>query len=251
MMPARWQPYLLATVATLGLAAFAAYDLFLERDRAVAQAKANTANLARLLQEHTRQSLRRVEALLNDAEARIADAMAAGPMSPELTALVPTLKSMLPPDGQVTALLWLAPDDKPLASTLPDADAPMLADWLARPHGSGQPALTVGRLWRSAAGLWQLPVGRRIKDRDGRAAGALLAVVNPKTLQPVLDAVDTDKNGFVTLFRADGWMLATAPANEALYNKNWSDAPMFKEHLPHSPAGTVRQVVARDNTERV
>ncbi len=170
----------------------------------MAQAKANTANLARLLEAHTRQSLRRVEALLDDAEARIADAVAAGPTSAEMTALVPTLKSMLPADGQVTALLWLGLDDKPLASTLPSADAPMLADWLAHPHGSGRPALTVDRLWRSVAGLWQIPVGHRIKDRSGRATGALVAVVDAKALQPVFDAVDTGKNGFVTLFRADG-----------------------------------------------
>ena len=73
LIPARLQPYLFAAAATLALAGFAAYDLYRERDQAIALARANTANLARLLEEHTRQTLRRVEALLNDAESHITD----------------------------------------------------------------------------------------------------------------------------------------------------------------------------------
>ena len=76
-------------------------------------------------------------------------------------------------------------------------------------------------------------------------------LVDPQAMQAVLAAVDSGKNGFATLFLRDGSMLATAPENPGLLEKNWVDAPMFKVHLPRSSIGTVQQVMVRDGTERV
>jgi PAS domain S-box-containing protein len=254
-VPARLQPYLFAAIACLGLAAYAGYDLVRERDRSIAHAKDNTANLARLLDEHTRLSLLRVADALADAEVHIGDAAEFAPGSARLQTLEQDLKSSLPRDGLVSALSWRGGDARTLASTTPLA-ARASADeafgpWLLSISASPPARLAFGRPARGPSGAWQMPVARSVVTRDGRPAGTLSAVVNLGVLQPVLDAVDTGRNGFVTLFLADGWMLATAPRNEALLSRNWSDAPMFKEHLPRSPVGTVQQVVVRDGTERV
>ncbi len=255
IVPARLQPYLFAAIACIGMAAFAGFDLVREHNRSIAQAKANTANLARLLEEHTRSNLLRVADALAEAEERIGDAAAFAPGSARLQALEQGLKSLLPRDGLVSALSWQGSDGQTIASTLaPAARVPgdeALRPWLLSLGAVPAGQLAFGRPVAVPAGAWQLPVVRRAAARDGKPAGTLLATVELRALQPVLDAIDTGRNGFVTLFLAQGWMLATAPRNEALLARNWSDAPMFKEHLPHAPAGTVQQVVVRDGTERV
>ena len=94
-----------------------------------------------------------------------------------------------------------------------------------------------------------MPVSRRLAGPQGHFDGLVVSWVDASYLQPILAAVDTGSNGFVTLFLAEGWLVATAPANPALYMRNWFDTPLFQEHLPHSPTGTVQQVVVRDGTE--
>ena len=53
-----------------------------------------------------------------------------------------------------------------------------------------------------------------------RAGGVLVVMVDLTMLQPVLDAADSGRDGFVTLFLADGWLLATTPRNEALFERH-------------------------------
>ena len=251
----RWQPLVFVALASLALAAFAAYDLYRERDNEVVQAKANTANLARLLEAHTRQSLRRAEALLGIAAARIA--RAATPAGAEDTALQDDLRALLPADGLVTGLVWLAADGKLLASTLPQAaqagTSALLQDWQARRQAEPAARIILGRQQAVRDAVWQMPVGMPLPPGQAGAGGqgAVLALLDTGALQAVLDSVNTGRNGFVTLFLRDGWIVSTAPRKEALFAKSWFDSPMFKVHLPQSPVGTVQQVVVRDNTERI
>ena len=96
-----------------------------------------------------------------------------------------------------------------------------------------------------------MPVSLRLGAPNQSFDGVAVAWVDPATFQSTFGAVDTGSNGFVTLFLRQGWLVATVPQNPALYARNWSDTPLFREHLPHAPAGTVQQVVVRDGTERV
>jgi PAS domain S-box-containing protein len=228
--PTRLQPLLIAIAACVCLAAFAAYDLVRERDLAIANAKSGTANLARLLEEQVRQGLHRVEATLAAGAARVARL----PATPET---LQSLQALLPADGLVRAL-ELRDDNASGAGSV--ATTP--------PTGAG---LVLGRLEKDGTGRWLLPAIRRLGAADGGPGGALVAQVDPAVFQRVFAELDTGVNGFVTLFGADGWMLATSPANEALLSRNWRDTPMFTQHLPRNSVGTVQQVVVRDGTERV
>jgi len=67
MLAARFQPYFFAALAMATLAGFVAYDLQREHERSVVEAKATTANLARLLEQQTVQLLGRVDTVLNDS----------------------------------------------------------------------------------------------------------------------------------------------------------------------------------------
>ena len=258
----RLQPYLIASIACLALVGFAAQDLYRERERSVQEQRSNTANLARLVEENARQGLRRVQSLLDDGVRSVQLAGAAlGPVATDaarlasLQAVQADLRALLPNDGFVRGFEWLdAKGEVSLTTLAPAARMPgPLADrdWFMRLRLQPLADTAYGRLEGPFTLGWRLPVARRLLAADGSFAGALVALVDPATLQPVLDAIDTGRNGFVTLFLTDGWMVATAPRNEALYARNWLDTPMFKQHLPSSPVGTVQQVVVRDKTERV
>ena len=252
-LPLRQQPFYFATAAIVALALFAGYDLVRERALSVEHAKTNTANLAKLTEAHTRQTLHHIDARLLAGQARMAEVAASRSSQGIDGEWVHALQRGLSADRSVSALIWLGPDGQPRASSLPTGQVPVdaIAEWMTSLRGHTKPGLVLGRMWRESSGQWWMPVGRRITHRDGSDAGALVAMVDLNATQSAFDAVDTGTNGFITLFRSDGWLLATAPRNEKLFAKSWGDAPMFKEHLPQSSTGTVQQVVVRDNTERI
>lgn len=250
-IPPRLQPFLMAIIACVALASFVAYDLFRERGLAKQEARANTANLTRLLEEQTRQTLRRVELMLNEANHRVTQVpSSARADNPTLRA---QLQSLLPSDGLLRGFELADANGAVLVSTLPAAtgSSPAAARDGSVPGQTAQTRIGIGALELGRDGRWSMPVVQPVAGFDGHVDGVLTAIVDAAYVQPTFDAIDTGSNGFVTLFHAKGWMLATAPANPALFARNWSDTPIFREHLPRSPTGTVQQVMARDGTERV
>lgn len=247
----RWQPAVVAALAILALTGFAAYDLARERAATVAEAKANTANLARLLQAHAEQTLRRVDARL----ALAADRLLLEPASaaPGSAALADDLRKLLPRDGLVSALIWLDADGQVLSSSLaPQALAAvssLLQDWQARRLAKPAARIIVGRQQAFQPGQWQLPIGRALPGPA--AGGSLVALMETASLQTLFDSVDTGRSGFISVFLDDGWLLANAPRDDALFARNWLDAALFKQHLPAARSGSVQQVMARDGAERV
>lgn len=258
MLAARFQPYLFAGLAMATLAAFVAYDLWREHQRSIADVKATTTNVARLLDQQTAQLLGRVDAVLSDFESRLAlggkqaSRIAASPQ--EVGAAVP---SLWPSDGLIRALYVLDTEGRPLQSVAgsgppPALDAAFLADWRARAPSASGNRLTIGRPWAESNGQWVFPVSRlKLDARTPVERHHLVGLVSLAAVQPLLDSVDSGRNGFVTLFLRDGWMLATSPRSDALLGRSWLQTPMFQEHLASAPAGTVRQVVVRDRTERI
>jgi len=222
---ARAQPYLIAALACLTLAASAAYDLHRERAQQIDIARTQTAALARLLGEHVQQLLRRADAELQDAARQHQDAA-----------------HTLPADGFLTSAGPLPPEATPGAAD---------TDWSRRLRQAPPDGLLIDRPRQAADGSWRLTVGRLARAHAGLPATAWQALVDLRPLQRLFDTADTRNNGFVSLFSSDGWLLATAPRNDALFARNWFNTPMFQEHLPRGPTGTVQQVVVRDGTERL
>ena len=88
-----------AMVVGIGWVALVATALWREHDEAVAAAGAKTQNLTRVLEEHTRQTLFRAEAVLQLAAAALADPGGAGPDTS--TDLRQRLRARLPADGLI------------------------------------------------------------------------------------------------------------------------------------------------------
>ena len=255
----RLQPYLIAALAVIALTGLTAYDLYLERGLATQDARNETASLARVLEQQARQTLRRIELALDAAAVAGTGGDAAIP--DRLAAERTQLAAALPADGLLRGFERLDAQGRVVVSTLPDESASATASparidrsarpWFASRRSAVDSKLGFGAVEQDAQGRWSMPVSRRLASPQGHFDGLVVAWVDAAYLQPILAAVDTGSNGFVTMFLTEGWLVANAPANPALYARNWFDTPLFKEHLPHSPAGTVQQVMVRDGTERL
>ncbi len=218
----RAQPYLIAALACLALGASAGYDLYRERAQQIQTARSQTAALVRLLEEQVHQLMRRADAQLEQLARQPPSAAAPQPADEFLAGAGPLLPG--------------------------DAGA---HDWVTRLQQAEAGTMLVDRARQDADGKWRLVVGKRVRLDGGVAGTTWQARVDLRPLQRLLDTADTRNNGFATLFSFDGWLLATAPRNDTLFTRNWGDTPMFKEHLPRAPSGTVQQVVVRDRTERL
>ena len=247
----RWQPYLLAALACLGLAVLTAIDIYRERQLAIGGARESTANLANLLEQHTRQVLRRVEVHLDEVHRWLTPSTSAIP-GPELRQRVQELlagQTLIHGveffDAQGALRLSTHEHGSELAGDVTQRE------WFLRHHQANAAKLALGRMESTVDGKRLLPVSRRINTAEGSFAGVLLVLVDLAPVQAAFDAVDTGRSGFVTLFLEQGWLVATAPPNAALFDRDWSDTPLFKQHLTKARRDTVQQVVVRDSTERV
>ena len=247
----RLQPYLMAGVAILALSSLGAYDLYRERGLATQEARNHTTNLARVLEEQARQALLRVELALKDASA--VPALPADAPGPARAALRARLSAALPGDHLLRGIELLDAKGNGIASTFTEAAPANRAsrEWFESQRTAVDGRVRIGALEQDAQGRWSMPVSLRLGAPNQRFDGVAVAWVDPATFQSTFGAVDTGSNGFVTLFLRQGWLVATVPQNPALYARNWSDTPLFREHLVHAAAGTLQQVVVRDGTERV
>jgi PAS domain S-box-containing protein len=245
---------LLSAAFALALTALVVNDLRREYVHEIQSSNAKTAALAKLLEEHARQSFRRVDlslqAIRRDAEGQTSSGAIQQPR------LRQSLRSRLLEDGLVDSFSILAADGRALATTLTDEAAskpgPVLPDYIAAHQSPTKQPLFVGAVVKApGAGRWLIPVSIRIEGPDNAFQGVVLAMLYADYFQRYYDSVDTGTNGFVTLFTRDAWIAVRSPPIEKLLTQNWAASPMFKEHLPLDSFKTVRQVVVADGIERL
>ena len=245
---------LLSAAVGLALTALVFNDLRREYVHEIQSSKDKTATLAKLLEEHARQSLRRIDfslqAIRRDTKGQASsDAL-------QQTQLRQALRSRLLEDGLVESFSIFNPDGRALATTLAEGAAikpgPVLPDYIAAHQSPSKQSLFVGAAVKApGTGRWLIPVSIRIDGPNNAFQGVVLAMLHADYFQSYYDAVDTGSNGFVTLFTRDGWIAARSPTIEKLFTQNWRATPMFKEHLPLDSFKTVRQVVVADGIERL
>lgn len=245
---------LLALLVAAVLAAIMMANLKRDHDHEIETARQTTENLTRVLEEHARQSLYRVDFLLLQVADELGDEQ--DPVSHDAAKLRSSMQSLLPSDGLITGFGIIDAQGRMLAvtSTANLAEVPSLAarDYfmaLQQPTNSG---LVLGAVVsNSVTGKLTIPVGRRIQGRNGSFNGVIVASMDPAYFQSFYASIQTDQSGFVTLFSRSGWILARAPFDSNIFKRNWADSPMFREHLARAPVGTVRQVVVADGVERI
>ena len=247
-------PALLAGLTGLVVMAFVAYSLVRERAIAIEVARSETQNFASVLEEHARQSLRRVSTVLALADAQWMQARAEGISDP--AQLAQRLRDLLPHDRIIGSLLVLDASGAVVLSTQVGevglAESRSERDYFT-PHVRGADRELVFGAPELSHGdkLWILPISRRISSADGKFAGVLVATVHGAHFQPFYDSIDHRADGFVALFLSTGWAAVSSPGDHTIMGRSWADTPLFRQHVPNWPTGTVREALLGDGVERI
>jgi signal transduction histidine kinase len=252
-----WQrrgPAALAGLAAVVLAAAIGFKSWREHQTAIEQARAQTQSFASALEEQSRQSLHRVASALREADESLAQLRARN--ITDAAEIGRRLAGELPADRLIHAIELLDADGRRWLSTAALSDRPTeggsALDYHA-PHVRGADReLVFGAPRRPLPqGDWMLPVSRRLTLPGGAWGGVLVAWVRTPYFQPFYDTLAAGEGHFVALFLTSGWAAVTSPHDEAAMQRNWSDAPLFREHMPQWPTGTVRDAFAHDGIDRI
>ncbi|RFO98761.1 hypothetical protein DIC66_02470 [Rhodoferax lacus] len=241
----------LALVLAIVLCALVAIDLQRDYQQQLSAASAKTSSLAQLLEEHARQSMRRVEVALALAAQ---DVQSQDQSEGQLKAdSGQRLSAFLPQDGLISSFAVVDEAGKTVVSTLTEvtAELPLAKDrdFYQAHQGNAQSGLFIGQAVRSRiSGLWIIPVSIRL---EGRFSGTLMAAVDPEYFQRLYQSIDTGDDGFVTLFTTQGWAIARWPFNSEIAERNWLTAPMFKEAIPRATDAVLEQKVAATGVQSV
>ena len=250
----RLGPTLLAGAACLALAGLTGYKLVRERNQALDTAQAQTQNFARVLEEHARQTLHRVQDGLTQADAVIGRQRATGRF--DFTQGCKSLNVLLPSDRLLESFELLDSTGAPQCTTL-NGDMALAASaadvdfFLQHRRGADRELVFGAPVKRADSGQWLLPISHRISSPDGKFAGVVVAMVQSAYFQAFYDSIDRGQNGFVTLYLTSGAAAVTSPANESIIAQNWGQSAMFREHLPVWPTGTARQAGGTDNLTHI
>jgi diguanylate cyclase (GGDEF)-like protein/PAS domain S-box-containing protein len=249
----RFTPALVPLVSGLLMVAFTVYQVVSERNATIMQAGVQTENFARVLEEHARQTLNRVDANLAQANAGLGPLRRAGVL--DVAQARQLLTKLLPTDRLIENVLLLDQNGVRVLSSGEGQESGygsgVDSDYFV-PHVRGADReLVFGSPVKAAGGQWLLPVSRRLGPAGGDFDGVVVAMVRTAYFQSFYDSIERGPDGLVTLFLSSGAAVVASPADDAVIRQNWSFSPMFREHLPAWPTGTVRQVVVRDGLERL
>lgn len=268
----RLGPIVLALAAGLVLVTAFVFNLVRERQAVIDATERTTQTFARVVEEHARQSLRRVGSTLAQASGLVAQTLQRSVSSSESSAILP-LDAVIAGSPVALALedqlLGLLPADRLIRSfELIDAGGRWVMGTQAGPslglsrlhaqqdyflpHRRGADRdLVFGSPALGPDGQWALPISARVSLRPGRFDGVIVAWVQPGYFQSFYDSVDSGDRGFVALLLLQGFLAVRSPQQEAVGGLNWSDTTLFREHLPAWPTGTVRERDERDGVDRL
>jgi signal transduction histidine kinase len=257
IMSRRW-------ISAAGIAAFAcliiatfiglmALDLYRMRADALRTAERNTAAFALTLADNLHQTTNSVDKVMQTFLPRLeGDADRSFPAMDKVRSEMMTLLTTIPEaqifaafDGNGVRFLNLTGWPKSKSS------AGATKDYFVAHRDNPNLGLTVSNVFQSGSGYTIMSLSRRLNNPDGSFAGTLAISTELKYLQRVYDQAALNRNGSISLYRADGTLLIRHPEAKGQINRNFSDTSLFTEHLSQSPFGTFSTVSTIDNTHRV
>ncbi|MBT9487089.1 MAG: response regulator [Rubrivivax sp.] len=251
----RLGPAALVGLSAVVLTALIGYKSWREHQTALNIARAQTQSFASALEEQSRQTLHRVAGTLRQADDVLAQLRAlnvtdAAEAGRRLAALLPADRlihafAVLDAGGRVRVSTNTVPREAAAAGgVLPDYHAP-------HARGADREVVFGAPRQLSPQGDWLLPMSRRITLPGGAWDGVIVAWVRPHYLQGFYDTLIGGQDGIVALFLTSGWAAVTSPLDDAAMRRNWSDAALFREHMPQWPTGTVRGPTSHDQMDRI
>ncbi len=226
-----------------GFNAMIGYDLVREHGEALQAAQDRTEGFAHMLERHATDNVAGVDKLL----AGVAEVLSVRPDAfergqPDIHAL---LRRQVAQSPLIRAILFVAADGQ----LVHDSEAPQPAhldlsdrDYFVAQRDRRQEGIFIGQPVRGrTSGTWFISVSRRLETPDGRFAGAVVAVVEPEAFRRFYASLNLGPDADVTLFHADGLVLARHPDHDTHIGRSALDSPLFTTFLKATPAGTEEQ----------
>ncbi len=98
---------------------------------------------------------------------------------------------------------------------------------------------------------WVINVGRRIRRSDGAFGGVALATMSVAKLQENLAPLDVGMEGSVALFRSDGFYMLRHPEREGFLGRSLATGQLFQVRLKETASGTYESWFATENIVRI
>jgi diguanylate cyclase (GGDEF)-like protein/PAS domain S-box-containing protein len=236
----------------LAVIALEATTLRQQRNKEMADAWQEAANLARSLAQHAEATVRTADLSIIGMAYRLQMDGTAPDKLDQLArigaarlALFPALANVV--IVEASSACTAAP--QPLSAV--DCEAAFRASLeFHGAHNNGEPHL--GRPMRDGAnGRWIIPLSRRFDRADGSFGGVVIAGISANYLDAFYQKFKIGEQGGILLANVDGTVLVRHPLFEATIGRDLSNAPLFREYLPKQSAGSIEVKSPTDGVIRL
>lgn len=240
-----------ALLLACGIVLLSAFELWRSHAEAMKDAERNVENLVTVLSEQTIRSIQAVDANLQGIVAALESQPDLPDNDPQFRAALRKRLNTLP---YARALYVVGADgfithdtDYPSTPHVSLADRPYFAGHVHDPS----PDLHIGRPLQSRSlGIWFVSLSRRIDHADDSFAGIAVAAIEPLYFEQFYRQLWVG-GGTITLFLADGTLLARSPRDDLVPGTSFSEAEPFKTLLPSRAQGIYWKKSPIDGVERV
>jgi len=105
--------------------------------------------------------------------------------------------------------------------------------------GDDELAVDAPFLTRVSPPRYVLPLGRRLTDRDGRIAGAVVASVTPDSFRDFFKTLDIGAQGVIWVFHPSGKVIFREPSAVMSMNAPAQDNPIFQAAMRNGGSGSL------------
>ena len=238
----------LGAVSALIMLAGTTASLWRMRSDALESAATHLADLAVILAEQTDRAVDQIDLVLQGAVAeakRHAASPAPGAPDRELhDRLVTQLQGAHAPQLRALALINARGDLVAITESFPPPRLQYADRDSFRAHREGQPArLFIGAPLdsRSLPGVRVVPVSARVDGPGGRFGGVVVAAVPVAYFADLYSVLKLGAGSAVRLYRRDGVLLASFPAEPEAVGRSFADSPVFREALPGGNPAVVHE----------
>jgi PAS domain S-box-containing protein len=233
---------LLATLTVVLIAVSVTFLLWDMRKRELETARLDTMAFAHTIREETEHTFDRVDLVLRGVQERMQTAYG-GQLELDSGSVRLLLSARIFGIRQLGALFLLDADGKLVNSSREDDVAGVRhtdAEYFKAFATGGAEGLFIGRPVRDPSyGGWTLHIARSFNGNDGKFRGVAVAAMNIAQLEQVYRGIQTDHPRPMTLYLADGTLVASVPHRENLIGEY---APELGNGPLPAPGDDVRMV---------
>jgi PAS domain S-box-containing protein len=221
------------------------------RQQALAAARQNTVNTVHTLNQSVARAIDSADMLMRAVASRLELRLSTGQsgsiwgMVSDLTARMPYVMAVTVMDASTGRSLFQYTASYPPVPEIDDEAFYASRDTRDRTIHVTLPA------YDKALGTWVVGISRRISIRTEPYDLVLVTHLSLDCFRRLFEGLDLGAKGSVVLFRNDGVILSRRPVIEEQIGIRLPILPLFRDHVPTSPAGTYEVEAPTDGVNRI